>query len=639
MKFQQFGKYTILKKLAGGGMAEIFLACDLGPAGVGRFLAIKKALAHFSKNEEFIDMFKNEGKVACNLKHGNITPIYEFGFEDNQLYLSMEYVSGRNLRELIRKIMSLKAPLDISNSVYIIKEVAAGLNYAHNAVDSSTGQPLHLIHRDISPQNIMISFDGDVKVIDFGIAKIADTDLTRAGHLKGKFGYMSPEQARGEKLDLRGDIFCLGIVLWELLANKRLFKCDNEMATLRKVQACDIPNLQNINPQVSSDLDKIVMKALKKNKNSRYKTALELERDLSRFLTKSYPEFDRYDFSDFIKKIYAKDILKERETLKKYSKQFKEYMKLYYEQELSHETNISQFGEERGFSNPEFSVASGDSALSSATRTMTAEEEGLTNHTRKSAIREKSTATKKYENSILTEESMAETKDSLSLTAPRTSKVIFKSEDSQLSQILKDQKSKSYNLSAFLKDHVESEQEDASNFLSLKKKLIFPLISIAFLICISGGIYWVLKNIKTWTKPSEQKTFTHSSAPTTTRTDSKKPSSTVQKKASFNNNQQSTTRIPAQENSVRQAFASQKTSIYVRTIPSGASVYVKEASRDRKFAIRTPNFLRIEQQQSGPIEIHIAKKGYHPKIIKAQSIHNLSQKINIRLERQKPSSY
>ena len=317
MKYQQFGKYTIIKKLAGGGMAEIFLACDLGPAGVGRFLAIKKALAHFSENEEFIDMFKNEGKVACNLKHGNIAPIYEFGFENNQLYLSMEYISGRNLRELIRKTMSLKTALEIPYSIYMIKEVAAGLNYAHNAVDSSTGQPLHLIHRDISPQNVMISFDGDVKIIDFGIAKIADTDLTKAGHLKGKFGYMSPEQARGEKLDIRGDVFCLGIILWELLANKRLFKCENEMATLRKVQAGEIPNLQNINPQVSSDLDKIVMKALKKNKNSRYKTALELERDLNRLLTKHYPEFDRYDFSGFIKKYICQGYFKRAGEFKK----------------------------------------------------------------------------------------------------------------------------------------------------------------------------------------------------------------------------------------------------------------------------------------------------------------------------------
>ena len=336
---------------------------------MGDFLSLKKALAHFSKNEEFIDMFKNEGKVACNLKHGNIAPIYEFGIEISQMYLSMEYISGKNLRELIRKTLSLKTPLDIPYSIYIMKEVAAGLNYAHNAVDSSTGQPLRLIHRDISPQNIMISFDGEVKIIDFGIAKIADTDLTKAGHLKGKFGYMSPEQARGESLDPRTDVFCLGIILWELLANKRLFKCENEMATLRKVQSCNIPNLQEINPQVPSSLNKIVMQTLKKNKNLRYKTALELEKDLTKLLTKAYPEFDRYDFSAFIKKTYAKDILDERENLKKYHKQFKEYMKVYFEQELSYETKIPAV-EEKGFNTAEVtSTAAEDSAQIQHTQT------------------------------------------------------------------------------------------------------------------------------------------------------------------------------------------------------------------------------------------------------------------------------
>ena len=465
MKFQQFGKYTILKKLAGGGMAEIFLACDLGPTGIGRFLAIKKALSHFSKNEEFIDMFKNEGKVACNLKHGNIAPIYEFGFESNQLYLSMEYISGRNLRELIRKTLASKTPIDVPFSVYMIKEVAAGLNYAHNAVDSSTGQPLHLIHRDISPQNIMISFDGEIKIIDFGIAKIADTDLTKAGHLKGKFGYMSPEQARGEKLDLRGDIFCLGIILWELLANKRLFKCDNEMATLRKVQNCDIPSVQNINPQVSSSLEKIVLKTLKKNKNSRYNTALEFERDLNRLLTKKYPNFDRYDFSAFIKKIYAKDILKERETLKKYSQQFKEYMKMYYEQELSYETHIDELTaiEEKGFNTSEASVLkSAATAPASSTLPLTrtetilnnsgyTEEPLMTQSHRETKPQQKRplTATEKYDRSLLTK-TIEKTKSVISLIKPPPdTEAIIKNESSQLSELA--QLSRSYTVPSLSK--------------------------------------------------------------------------------------------------------------------------------------------------------------------------------------------
>ena len=171
MKFTQFGKYTMLKKLTTGGMAEIFLATDMGPTGVGRFVVIKRVLPQFSESEEFKDMFKNEGKVASNLKHRNIAPVYEFGIENSQFFLSMEYVAGRNLRELIKKTESLRREIAIESAVYIIKEAASGLNYAHNAIDSSTGKPLNLIHRDVSPQNIMLSFDGEIKLIDFGISK------------------------------------------------------------------------------------------------------------------------------------------------------------------------------------------------------------------------------------------------------------------------------------------------------------------------------------------------------------------------------------------------------------------------------------------------------------------------------------
>ena len=326
MQFKKFGKYTIIKKLASGGMADILLACDLSPTGIGRFVVIKRALPKFSENEEFKDMFKNEGKVACNLKHRNITPIYEFGVEKNQFFLSMEYISGRNLRELIKKLHIYKSPISIPNAVHIVKEVASGLNYAHNAIDANTGQPLNLIHRDISPQNIMLSFDGEIKLIDFGIAKISDTNLTRAGHLKGKFSYMSPEQAHGENLDERTDIFCLGIILWEVLTGKRLFASKNELSSLKKIKNCDIPNAQKINPKIPTELNNIVKKALSKNKNSRYKTAAKLEQDLSIFLNKNYPEYSHYDFISLMKTSYKREIMEERESLKTYSSEFKKYI-------------------------------------------------------------------------------------------------------------------------------------------------------------------------------------------------------------------------------------------------------------------------------------------------------------------------
>lgn len=326
MNFKKFGKYTIIKKIASGGMADILLASNLSPTGFGHFVVIKRALAKFSENEDFKDMFKNEGKVACNLKHRNITPIYEFGIEKNQFFLSMEYISGKNLREFTKKLQVRKSAIDIPNAVHIMKEVASGLNYAHNAIDSNTGRPLKIIHRDVSPQNIMLSFDGEIKLIDFGIAKIADTNLTRAGHLKGKFSYMSPEQAYGEALDERTDIFCMGIIFWELLTNKRLFASRNELDSLKKVKNCNIPNAQKINPKIPTELNNIVIKALQKNKNLRYETAAKFEQDLNLFLNKKYSEYSHYDFVSLMKTVYRKEIMEERERLKNYATNFKKYL-------------------------------------------------------------------------------------------------------------------------------------------------------------------------------------------------------------------------------------------------------------------------------------------------------------------------
>ena len=325
MNFKKFGKYTIIKKIASGGMADILLATELSPTGFGRFVVIKRALSKFSDNEEFKDMFKNEGKVACNLKHKNITTIHEFGIERNQFFLAMEYLSGKNLREFTKKLQARNIQLNIPNIIYIIKEIAAGLNYAHNAIDANTGKPLNIIHRDVSPQNVMMTFDGQIKLIDFGIAKIADTNLTRAGHLKGKFSYMSPEQANGHDLDGRADIFCLGIIFWELLTSKRLFASSNELVSLKKVRNCDIPDAKKINPDISSKLNSILNKSLSKNPSSRYITAAKLEQDLNLFLNTNYPEYSHYDFITLMKQTYRKDIMSERESLKTYSIEFKKY--------------------------------------------------------------------------------------------------------------------------------------------------------------------------------------------------------------------------------------------------------------------------------------------------------------------------
>lgn len=344
MEFKKFGKYTIIKHIASGGMAEILLAADPGTAGISRFVVVKRTLSRFSDSEEFKGMFKNEGRIACNLNHRNITPIYEFGIEDSKFFLAMEYISGRNLRQVLKKASYLKTSIATPLAIYIIKEAASGLNYAHNAIDSNTGKHLKLIHRDVSPQNILINFTGEIKLIDFGIAKLADTNLTQAGHLKGKFGYMSPEQASGDPLDTRADIFSLGIILWELLANKRLFSFKNEMITLKKIKACEIPDLKKINPKISNELLYIVNKALSKNQNLRYKAISQMEKDLTIFLNTNYPHFSQYDLESFMRESHEKEILKEREQLNKYAKELEKWSKKskYKNEEGVHEQELSK---------------------------------------------------------------------------------------------------------------------------------------------------------------------------------------------------------------------------------------------------------------------------------------------------------
>ncbi len=318
---EQFGKYILLEKLATGGMAEVYLAKSTGANGVNKILAIKRILPQFSENREFIDMFKEEAKIAVNLNHSNVVSIFDFGIEKKQFFLVMEHVEGKNLRQIINELKRVSVSFTIEQVVYMVKEVAAGLDHAHRCIDGSTGRPLNITHRDMSPQNIMLSFDGEVKIIDFGIAK-AETQLevTKAGTLKGKFGYMSPEQAEGQSVDLRTDIFSLGIILWELLANDRLFTASSEAAILRKIRDCQVPAIRKINPSIPPELERIVNKALQKDKNIRYQTSAAMHRDLNRFLNTQYPEFTPNDFSVFIKNTFATAYQEQKRKLVEFSK-------------------------------------------------------------------------------------------------------------------------------------------------------------------------------------------------------------------------------------------------------------------------------------------------------------------------------
>lgn len=319
-KWEYFGKYILLEKIASGGMAEVFLARSNGVGGIGRFFAIKRILPQFSDNHDFLRMFKDEAKIAMNLSHSNVVSIYEFGIENNQLFLVMDYVEGKNLRQVTNKLSKTKKKFSIEQIVYIINKVAGGLDHAHRCLDGSTGKPLNITHRDISPQNIMVSYEGEVKIVDFGIAKAeSQIETTRAGTLKGKFGYMSPEQAEGLTVDLRTDIFSLGIVLWELLTGERLFISNNEINTLRKIRECQVPSLKQYIPNIHPELDRIVNKALTRDRNLRYQTAAGMHRDLNRFLNRQYPDFSPQDFSVSIKTLFADDVLEIRNKLVKFS--------------------------------------------------------------------------------------------------------------------------------------------------------------------------------------------------------------------------------------------------------------------------------------------------------------------------------
>lgn len=318
---EKFGKYVLLEKIAAGGMAEVYLAKSAVANGLNKFVALKRILPQYFSNEEFIEMFKEEAKVAINLNHGNVVSIYDFGIEKKQFFLVMEFVEGRNLRQIINELKKSNRSFSIDQSIFIVKEVAAGLDHAHRCVDANSGRPLNITHRDMSPQNIMVSFEGEVKVIDFGIAKAeTEKEETKAGTLKGKFSYMSPEQADGLLIDPRTDIFAIGIVLWELLANDRLFTGSNEAAILRKVRDCQIPPIRKVNPLVPQELERIVMKALAKDRNVRYQTAANMHRDLNRFLNMQYPDFSSQDFSVSLKESFKVPYLEAREKMIEYAK-------------------------------------------------------------------------------------------------------------------------------------------------------------------------------------------------------------------------------------------------------------------------------------------------------------------------------
>ncbi len=301
----QIGKYVVQKKLAEGGMAEIYLATSQGAEGFEKEVVIKRIRAFLASDSGFVDMFIAEARLASRLNHANVVQIFDFEKHEDTYYLAMEYVRGCTLWDLRKKCKEQLEPMPAVLVAHIGSEVARGLHYAHRL--KVNGEPLFLVHRDVTPHNVLISFDGAVKLTDFGIAK-AGNKLTSPGMLKGKFAYMSPEQSRGENVDARTDVFALGIVLWEMLTGGRLFDGDSELAVLRAVQQSVIPHPSRMNPDVPEELGDVVMKALERELEARYQTAGEFERALVQCVLNHARSPDDTDVSAFVRRVYVGSI-------------------------------------------------------------------------------------------------------------------------------------------------------------------------------------------------------------------------------------------------------------------------------------------------------------------------------------------
>lgn len=306
----RFGNYFLLKKIATGGMAELYKAKKSGEQGFEKLLAIKLILPHNAANEDFITMLIDEAKVAALLNHQNIVQIYDLGKIEDSYCIVMEYVRGKDLKSVISRGLKTRKRLGVEHACHITSSVLAGLSYAHRKKDR--GQDLKIVHRDISPQNVLISYEGEVKIVDFGIAKAATQSReTKVGLLKGKISYMSPEQARGKPLDMRSDIFSTGIVLYEMLTGKKLFQGDTDLNSLEKVREAKVEPLPTeLNKSIPKELEDITLRALALEPADRYQTASEMDEAIQSFMRKSGYSTGNY-LSQYMSELFRDDIEEE----------------------------------------------------------------------------------------------------------------------------------------------------------------------------------------------------------------------------------------------------------------------------------------------------------------------------------------
>jgi serine/threonine-protein kinase len=298
---QTLGKYTLVKKLATGGMAEVFLARIDGPKGFAKRCVVKRILPHFTDDPRFTDMFLSEARLAAELNHPNLVQIFDFGEADGQYYLAMEYIDGPNLRALNQAARERAGPMPFQIAARLIAQAAEGLHYAHE-LRGENGEFLNLVHRDISPDNILVSRSGAVKVVDFGIAKASSQPhLTKSGMIKGKLAYMPPEQLARDPLDRRADLFALGIVLYELITGNMPFDATSEVSIIQAIMSLvPLERPTRYRGDCPPQLDAIVHKCLQKDREARYASCRELQGDLEAFIAASGVAVGTRDVADFI---------------------------------------------------------------------------------------------------------------------------------------------------------------------------------------------------------------------------------------------------------------------------------------------------------------------------------------------------
>ncbi len=279
-------RYTITERLDQGGMAEVFRGVAESIEGFKKSVAIKRILPNLTKNQKFVSMFLDEARLSLFLQHANIVQVFDISkTPDNAYFLVMEYVDGCNLKALIERQKQRGKRIEIAPTIYLMIECCKALNYAHNLEHPETNEPLGIVHRDISPPNILLSKNGEVKLVDFGLAKAnSQIESTDPGVVKGKFSYLSPEAASGLPVDHRADVFAVGIILWEMFTSRRLFYGDTDYQTVEQVRQARVPSLQALNPEIEPELEQIVRKSLSRAPDDRYASAADLGDALAQYL-------------------------------------------------------------------------------------------------------------------------------------------------------------------------------------------------------------------------------------------------------------------------------------------------------------------------------------------------------------------